>query len=97
MSALGYDDNCPSLASLTVFSHDTTHLVFPPHSRRLLRDEDEVSAGGNGGHQSEPTTVSAHDFNNEPSLVGGGSVEDVIHGTADPLKRRIAANGGIRP
>src|SRR3954447_19370876 len=75
-----------------MFLHDIAHLVLPPNTRRLLRYEQVVCAGGNRGHQTEPATMSAHDLNDKATLMGCCSVEDIVYCRTDSLERRVATD-----
>jgi hypothetical protein len=95
VGSLSNDNNRLSLSELAVTLDNVAHLSLPVLGWRVLGEEDEVGAGGNTSHQGEPTTMSAHDLDNESTLVREGGSVNVIDSLADTLQRRVASNGGI--
>lgn len=72
------------------------HLALPVVGRRgLLGYEKEISAGRDGGHESEPAAVTAHDFDNESARVRRSGCGDAVNGFADAMESGRSANGQV--
>src|SRR4051812_32902284 len=70
-------------------------LLAPIALVRLLGDEAGIGARGDTGHQSQPATMPAHDFNDEGARMRARRGLDVVHHLTDAREARVAANGGI--
>lgn len=67
---------------------NAAHRSLPVFScRRSLRNEHVIGSGSDSCHQSEPSTVTTHDFDNESSRVRRGSRGNAVDGFADSVKR----------
>lgn len=95
VGSLSNNDNCLSLSELAVALDNLAHLGLPVFGWRVLGKENEVGTSRNTGHQGEPTTVSAHDLDDEGTLVRESGSVNVVDSLADALQRRVASNGGI--
>jgi hypothetical protein len=72
------DNNSLPLAHGTVLVDNLAHVIGPRFGRRRFGDEYEVGSSRDTSHQSEPTAMPAHDFNDERALMARcGSVHGV--------------------
>ena len=71
------------------------HLVLPVVLPRLLWDEDEVCASRDTSHKGQPTTMPAHDLDDERPGVGGSGRLNVIDHLADPSESGVSSDGSV--
>lgn len=74
LSTLGDDDDALSFSQEAMLMEEMAHLVLPGFRvGRALRDEDVVGSSRHTRHQSQPSTVTAHDFDDKGAGMRGCS------------------------
>ena len=61
-----------------------------------FRNEDDVSASGKAGFQSDPAGVAPHDFDHHDAVMGFGSGMDLVHRIGGGIERGIEAESHFR-
>ena len=84
--ALGYDHHAVVMAAKTAASEIFNNFV---HVVSELGNHGDLGAGGNRAHEGEVAVVTAHDFDNEAAIVGGGGGFDHINEMDDRVEAGI--------